>query len=248
MAGGVPCSPCPAGSSSSGGDACAPCPERQSSQAGGLCAACPAGQSSPSGGPCTACTQLVNYNFADGLSGWTYLSDAGRTPNGFYSRRCANGQGCFGDATGTDVRVGSNALLSSAHTVLPGEVLVLIGSTFIIAFAVASPDSMHYFPQPATIRSQARIDVYDAGDPAFPTAASLQDSLFDATNIEAGPYLGNLIGNAGFVATYGLIRETFDLAPYAGKTVYFVYRSSNNNNNPGFAYVMTLTGFAISCT
>ena len=89
---------------------------------------------------------------------------------------------------------------------------------------------MHFMPQPGPARAQARIDVYDAGNPAFPTAASLTGRVFDATNIEAGPYLGNLIGNDGFFAINGMISDCglSALLPMPAGLLYFAYRSSSN--------------------
>ena len=199
MAGGMPCSPCPAGSSSSGGDACAPCPERQSSRAGGVCAACPAGQSAFSGGPCTACSQLANHDFRTfGLNGWYMMFDTFSYTGGLFAASAGGTcpatppRNCFGDITGAG-KPGSNVLVSINYTVLPGGVLTVTVAADIISFAVSSPDTMHmHIRPPAPIRSQARIDVYDASNPAFPTAASLYNAVFDASNIEAGPYLGNL--------------------------------------------------------
>ena len=105
----------------------------------------------------------------------------------------------------------------------------------------------HHALRATPVRSQARVDVYDAGIPAFPTAASLPSSVFDATNIQAAPYLGSLIGDAGFAALIGgqsFATVTFSLAPYVGKTVYFAYRSSNNRDD---AYQVLLIKFVISC-
>ena len=103
---------------------------------------------------------------------------------------------------------------------------------------------MHYLPSPPNpVRSQMRIDVSDAGNPGSSTAGSLQASVFDATNLEAAPYLGSLVGNAGFSAISFLTHftlDTFSLDPYIGKTVYFAYRSSNNAD---FAYATALTYF-----
>ena len=115
-------------------------------------------------------------------------------------------------------------LVSSMHTVLPGESLsVTLNSLQYDGFAIADPDTMHYLPNPPyPARSQARIDVYDAGDPGFPTAASLQAPVFDPTNIQAVPYLGSLIGDAGLTdaATYRAFTTVkFSLAPYVGETV-----------------------------
>ena len=194
----------------------------------------------------------MNHDFADGLSGWTYLSDAGSNPGGLYPTQCSTTppSPCLGDATGITA-TGSNVLVSSAHTVLPGEVLTVTAAAEIGSFATANPDSMHYIPKPAgPTRAQARIDVYDAGNPAFPSAASLQMSAFDATNIEAGPYLGSLIGDAGFSAlppplgSFVFAAKAFDLDPYVGKTVWFAYRSSSNVI---FAYALAFTDFALSC-
>ena len=116
---------------------------------------------------------------------------------------------------------------------------------------VGNPDTMHYLPFPPNPqRSQARIDVYDAGSPGFPSALSLQSSVFSATDIQAVPFLGSLIGDAGFLGLNnqnGVPTVSFNLAPYVGKTVYFAYRSSNNERGPGFSYLIILEDFVISC-
>ena len=247
--------PCPAGSSSSGGGACAPCPANQSSLAGGPCAPCPAGQSALPGGPCTRtpCSQLFNGDFADGLSGWTVLKDAGGTYGGFKLSTCYVSESnpratCIIDSTGIDFPSGAYALVSSAHTVLPGEALVVNISIAPMGFTVDSPDTMHFLPYPpGPARSQARLDVYSASSPAFPSAASLQASVFNATDIEAAPYAGNLFGIVGFLnLRHGpLAPVTFSLAPYVGRTVYFAYRSSNNY--PAAYSPVALANFTISC-
>ena len=136
---------------------------------------------------CTACTQLANHDFAMfGLNGWYMLVDTFSYPGGLFAASAGGTcpatppRNCLGDITGSS-KPGSNVLVSSNHTVLPSEVLTVTVAADITSFAVSSPDTMQlYIQPPAPIRSQARIDVYDA------------------TNIEAGPYLGNLIGNAGF--------------------------------------------------
>ena len=141
-------------------------------------------------------------------------------------------------------------LVSSMHTVLPGKSLsVTLASVLYDGFAVADPDTMHYLtPSPPNPRrSQARIDVYDAGDPGFPSAASLQAPVFYPTNIQAVPYLGSLIGDAGFtdVARYRtVITVKFSLAPYVGETVYFADRTSSNVN---LAYANFMADYVISC-
>ena len=137
--------------------------------------------------------------------------------------------------------------MSGTHTVLPGETLSVGIASLVTGFSVADPDSMHYFPNPPPARSQVRIDVYDAGNPGFPTAASLQAAVFNPTNIVAVPYLGNLLGDAQIDANthpFVLKTHTLNLAPYVGKTVYFAYRTSSNVQ---YAYAVILTDFAISC-
>ena len=150
------------------------------------------------------------------------------------------------DQTG-DTFIGSNVLVSGAHAVLPGEALSVGMASIGDQFSVADPDTMHYLPNPPNpARSQARIDVYDAGNPGFPTAALLRAAVFDPTNIQAVPYLGNLLGDAGIVADtirISLTTLTFSLAPYVGKTVYFAYRTSNN---VPFTYAIALTDFTVS--
>ena len=139
-------------------------------------------------------------------------------------------------------------LVSGAYTVLPGEAL----SVDVLAYApdgftIGNPDTMHHLPNPPNpVRSQVRIDVYDAVNPGFPSAASLQGSVFNPTNIEAVPYLGNLLDDAGVIADTNendFTTLTFSLAPYVGKTVYFAYRTSSNVAT----YVLALTNFALSC-
>ena len=191
----------------------------------------------------------MNGDFADGLSGWTVLSDVGSTPGGFRPNQCffPDQRPCFEDLTGVGF-VGSNVLVSSMHTVLPGEALS-IGIVSNSRFVVGNPDTMHYLPFPPNPqRSQARIDVYDAGSPGFPSALSLQSSVFSATDIQAVPFLGSLIGDAGFVDLNnrnGVPKVSFDLAPYVGKTVYFAYRSSNNERFGSYSVI--LEDFVISC-
>ena len=86
----------------------------------------------------------------------------------------------------------------------------------------------------------------DAGRQNFPSAASLRAAVFDATTIEAAPFLGSLIGDAGFLAinNRGFTPLTFGLASCVGKTVYFAYRSSKNDT---YSYNMLLTDLVISC-
>lgn len=66
-----------------------------------------------------------------------------------------------------------------------------------------------------------------------------------------GPYLGNLLGPAGLVADTNqndFATLTFSLAAYAGKTVYFAYRTSANAASfPDSFYAFGLTSFALSC-
>ena len=207
----------------------------------------------------------MNGDFEDGLSGWTVLSDAGSVDTAFRIDECSNGvppdQICFDDMTGLGVEgntQGSNVLVSSLHTVLPGEALsVRVAVEAPYGFVVGDPDTMHYLSFPANPqRSQARLDVYDAGNPGFPTALSLQSSVFNPTDIEAAPYLGNLISGAGFTNLNDNTKNnqkfytdpttiTSSLAPYVGKTVYFAYRTSNNS--PLFYYQIFLEDFVIVC-
>ena len=131
---------------------------------------------------------------------------------------------------------------------LPGDALsVAIKSLIGYGFLIGNPNTMHYIPNPPPVRSQVRIDVYDAGNPEFPSAASLQASVFDADNIEAAPFLGNPIDDAGIIADTNqndYTTLTFGLAPYVGKTVYFAYRMSSNVQN---AYAIGLSNFATGC-
>ena len=195
----------------------------------------------------------MNGNFAERSSGWTILSDAGSQPGAFQFTRCGGGapQPCFIDDTGLgSSNAGSNVLVSSAHTVLPGEALsVSLLALMISGFSVSNPDTMHYMAFPlGPVRAQARIDVYDAGNPGFPSAASLQASVFDGSDIVAGPFLGNLIGDAGFLRIANasdLATVTFSLAPYSGKTIYFAYRSSSNDVR--LAYELIIDDFVITC-
>lgn len=135
----------------------------------------------------------MNSDFADGLAGWTVFSDTGSVPGAFEATQCGTARApCLVDSTGV-MALGSNVLVStSAHTVLPGESLSVAVDVVINIVATRIPDSMHYLPPPAP-GTQARIDVYDAGYPGFPSAASLRASAFDEANIGAVPYLGNLI-------------------------------------------------------
>lgn len=195
----------------------------------------------------------MNGDFADLSSGWTILSDAGSQPGAFRFERCGGGapQPCFRDLTGSgSANAGSNVLVSSAHTVLPGEALsVTLNVQVYSGFSVSNPDTMHYVAYPlGPVRAQARIDVYDAGNPGFPSAASLQAAVFDAGDIVAGPFLGSLIGIAGFLRianTNDVETVTFSLAPYSGKTVYFAYRSSSNDAR--LAYELVFDDFLITC-
>ena len=182
----------------------------------------------------------MNGDFADCLSGWTVLTDAGSAVNALYTGLYFPTSGnptpvpCLVDSTG-DASPGSNVLVSSVHTVLPGEALSVAIRAGLRGFSVASPDTMHYLPSPPNpIRAQARIDVYNAGSPAFASAASLQTPVFDATKIEAAPFLGSLIGDTRFLEVNnldGFTKKTYDLAPYVGETVYFAYRTSNSAGN-----------------
>ena len=155
---------------------------------------------------------------------------------------------CVADITG--ISGGAYALVSSAHPVLPGQALnVSIRIDFYGSPVIRLPDTMHWMPNPpAPLRIQSRLDVYNAGSSAYPSVASLQASFFNATDIEAAPYLGSLV-SADKLASLepGLLTPlTLSLAPYAGKTVYFVYRASNNALD--FAYdPVGLANFTISC-
>ena len=196
----------------------------------------------------------MNHDFANGLSGWTVLVDAGSNSRGLLTGLCysefttPDEVPCLVDALGTDYPGGSYVLVSSAHTVLPGEALSAAISVIFIAFTTYNlPDTMHYLPNPPNpVRSQVRLDVYDAGNPAYSSAASLQASVFNATDIEAAPYLGSLLG-VGFtnLPSGVFTTKSFSLAPYVGKSVYFAYRTSNNAD---FAWDrIESTNYTISC-
>ena len=150
----------------------------------------------------------MNGDFSDGVAGYTILTDALSTPGALVaSPDCRPTQTspapkpCLADFTGL-ISPGSNVLVTGAHAVLPGQALsVDILAPYPPSFTIGNPDTMHYLPDPPNpMRMQARIDVYDAGNPGFPSAASLQASVFDPTNIQAVPYLGNLLGPAGLIA------------------------------------------------
>ena len=194
----------------------------------------------------------MNGNFTDGSAGWTVLSDGGSAPGAFVFTTCGvPPRPCLFDETGFgSAHAGSNVLVSRAHTVSPGETLsVTMVVALGVGFTIGSPNSMSFYPNPpCQLRSQARIDVYDAGDPDFPSAASLQGSVFDTTDIAAVPFLGSLIGDAGFSTVdtrSGFTTVPFSLATYVGRTVYFAYRSSSNDLR--VAYQILLSDFAISC-
>ncbi|KAK9839413.1 hypothetical protein WJX81_000612 [Elliptochloris bilobata] len=214
--------------------------------ASGTCppvAPCPAGTSTAAANG----LQLPNNNFANGLADWTVLSDQGSSPGAIFPSHCKwiyNGSPLcvVFDLTGAGLP-GSNALVSSAHTVLPGETLTAFMSvTLFRGFAIPNPDStMHYVPEPSAFsdahQADARIDVYDASNPMYPTAASLSSSLFDPNTTQAGPFLGTLINQFRFrdIATayaydgkFVFQNVSFDLSPFSGMNVYFAYRSADN--------------------
>ena len=150
----------------------------------------------------------------------------------------------------TGISGGAYALVSSAHAVLPAQALSV--SISVISYGAPVtwlPDTMHWMLHPpAPLRIQSRLDVYDAGSSAYPSVASLQASFFNATDIKAAPFLGSLVSADELASLYPgvLTRLTISLAPYAGKTVYFVYRASNNALD--YAYdPVGLASFTITC-
>ena len=199
----------------------------------------------------------MNGDFANRtLAGWTVLRDVGSTYyGGFQLGACDTDKPpplddvpCAIDITG--MSGGAYALVSSAHAVLPGQALsVSIRVIYYGAPITWLPDTMHYLVHPpAPLRIQSRLDVYDAGSAAYPSVASLQAPFFNATDIEAAPYLGSLVSADKLGSLYPSVLTplTLSLAPYAGKTVYFVYRASNNALD--FAYdPVGLANFKISC-
>ncbi|KAK9839525.1 hypothetical protein WJX81_007392 [Elliptochloris bilobata] len=217
--------------------------------ASGTCppiAPCPAGTSSAAG---------------SGLC-WTVLSDQGSSYGAIYAPGGA-GAG-LSDHTGAG-DYGSNAVLSSAHTVLPGETLTLhivveAFNGFSMPFQPIDT-TMHFTPDSdpnsAFRLAEARLDVYDAADPAYPSASSLYSSLFDPNSKQAGPYLGNILSEQDFsnmaipfTGPSHVFVETvsLDLSPYAGKTVYFAYRSVDTTTDSGIlAFFVQVESFAVAC-
>ena len=118
--------------------------------------------------------------------------------------------------------VGSFALVSVAHTVLPGERLTVdLGGDyerFQILSTMAYSSSLQ--------NQQVRIDAYDASTLQYPSAASLKPAVFDTSNIMAGPFLGNLLSAVEIQTSsyFNWHTLTADLSPYAGKTIYIAFR------------------------
>ena len=126
---------------------------------------------------------------------------------------------------GAAVRVfrdqGSYALVSAAHTVLPGERLTIDLGGDYNSFQIMNTMAYSF----GTSNYQVRIDAYDASTLQYPDATSWKPAVFDTTDIAARPFLGNLL-SAVEIQTSNVNWHTLtaDLSPYAGKTIYIAFR------------------------
>ena len=113
-----------------------------------------------------------------------------------------------------DADLGSFALVSAAHKVLPGEKLTIDLGLFYDGFEIT--DTMAYSPN--ANNNQVRIDAYDASALQYPSAASLKPAVFDATNITAGPFLGNVLSALEIqMFSNNWHTLTANLSPYVGR-------------------------------
>ena len=191
-----------------------------------------------------------------GWTGWIILRDIGSDYYGGFQRGpCYNGTTgqptayvpCIVDITGGTG--GAYALMSSMHTVLPGEALSVTIRRGDYAVTFSENDTMHYVPHPPyPLRVQSRLDVYQVGTSAYPRGDYLGNSVFSPTDIQAVPFLGSLVSadRISQLELGVLTTLTISLAPYVGKTVVFAYRAVSNQNYLSYDPV-GLTNFNIRC-
>ena len=132
--------------------------------------ACPAGQSALAGGLCTACGPLPDSGFESGsvgsfntIPGWTLLIQDGSQAvditflDRFNVASESPQQG--GLALSVQSSWGAFAIVSAAHTVLPGEKLTIDLGQSYTGFVIAN--TMAYDPNNSGANLQARVDAYD---------------------------------------------------------------------------------------
>ena len=191
-----------------------------------------------------------------GWTGWVILRDIESDYfGGFQPGPCYNGTTgqptayvpCIYDVTGGTG--GAYALVSSEHTVLPGEALSVTIRRGEYPIMFSENDTMHYVPHPPyPLRFQSRLDVYQVGTSEYPLGVYIGNSVFSPTDIDAAPFLGTLVsaGRISELELGTLTTLTISLAPYVGKTVVFAYRAVSNYNSLSYEQV-GLTNFKIGC-
>ena len=176
------------------------------------------------------------------IPGWTALLQDGTQAAYDIALRASIAQspGQGGLAVNLVSDAGALAIVSAAHTVLPGETLTLdVGGDYTGLFITST---MAYSTNPPN--EQVRVDAYSACDPAFPSAASLNPAIFDPSSITAGPFLGNLLSALEvYSSDRGWRTLTADLSPYAGKTIYIAFRLTGL----GVGYQRGLDNFNVVC-